>query len=186
MMSFLRSHDQRCESSRTDHRPDQPQRCAIGTVQNPAVPVRANFSILRAAALLCGTLVLAVACAQSPGSQQTPPEPAVPERAASGERTSPPDSAKVEVPVPQPPAGGALQALDRSCTVDADCAVKNVGNCCGMLPACVNVGAEPDPARVQADCAASGLSSICGFQELAGCQCVESRCEGIAGGSQLR
>ena len=39
---------------------------------------------------------------------------------------------------PARPAVAGVPDLDRSCRVDADCAVKNVGNCCGYLPACVN------------------------------------------------
>lgn len=75
---------------------------------------------------------------------------------------------------------------DRSCQVDADCAVKNVGNCCGYFPACVNVQADTFPERVMAACEAQGLSSICGFQDITACACVEGRCEAAPGGGELR
>lgn len=66
--------------------------------------------------------------------------------------------------------------LDRSCKVDADCAVKNVGNCCGAAPACVNVDSPTDPEGVMAQCRATGRMSVCGFREITGCQCVQGKC----------
>ena len=66
---------------------------------------------------------------------------------------------------------------DRSCKVDADCAVKNVGNCCGYFPACVNRNAKVFPEQVKAACEREGRSSICGFQEISDCRCVQNRCE---------
>jgi len=75
---------------------------------------------------------------------------------------------------------------DRSCRVDADCAVKNVGNCCGYQPACVNANAQVDPQAVQADCARRGIAGVCGFVEIEACSCVNSRCEAPSPGSLLR
>lgn len=66
---------------------------------------------------------------------------------------------------------------DRNCAVDADCAVKNVGNCCGYYPACVNVNAETFPTQVKQACEREGRSSICGFPDIQGCRCVQQRCE---------
>ena len=86
-------------------------------------------------------------------------------------------------PVPAQPARpgpSGVPDLDRSCRVDTDCAVKNVGNCCGHFPACVNVDAQPDPAAVQAACAESGMASVCGFREIQACSCVASTCEPAA------
>jgi hypothetical protein len=74
-------------------------------------------------------------------------------------------------------------ALDRSCSTDADCAVKNVGNCCGYYPSCVNVNSPTDPAGVQAECAARGMSSVCGFPEVSGCQCVSGQCRDVTAGA---
>lgn len=67
------------------------------------------------------------------------------------------------------------------CQTDADCAVKNVGNCCGYYPACVNTDSPTFPGQVKAKCEAEGTMSVCGFPELKGCQCVDNRCEGIRG-----
>ena len=72
---------------------------------------------------------------------------------------------------------------DRSCKRDSDCAVKDVGNCCGAFPMCVNKDASTDPAAVRAKCAKDGMASICGFQEVSGCQCVKGRCENLTAGA---
>lgn len=69
------------------------------------------------------------------------------------------------------------------CNADADCVVKNVGNCCGYFPACVNTAHEPDPEGVQEECRRKGMASICGFAEIAQCRCVAKQCEAVAGDS---
>ena len=74
---------------------------------------------------------------------------------------------------------------DRACRTDADCAVKDVGNCCGRFPLCVNKDAKVDPAAVRAQCAKDGMASICGFQPVSGCTCTQGRCENVAGGAQV-
>ncbi|MFD0739947.1 hypothetical protein ACFQZQ_11740 [Lysobacter koreensis] len=71
--------------------------------------------------------------------------------------------------------------VDSSCRSDADCTVKDVGNCCGYFPACVNVNSPTDPKGVQAQCAKSGMASVCGFQEISGCQCVQGQCQAGSG-----
>ena len=72
-------------------------------------------------------------------------------------------------------------AVDYSCNTDADCTIKDIGNCCGYYPACVNVDSPTFPEQVKADCAASGRVGVCGFPSISGCQCVDGRCEGIQG-----
>ena len=67
------------------------------------------------------------------------------------------------------------------CKTNADCEVKNVGNCCGYFPACVNKESPTFPDKVKAACAAQGMSSICGFPEISGCSCVEGRCAPLGG-----
>lgn len=67
--------------------------------------------------------------------------------------------------------------LDYSCKTDSDCAVKNVGNCCGAFPACVNVNAQPDINLVQKICSESSMAGICGFEEIQSCKCVASQCQ---------
>jgi hypothetical protein len=101
-----------------------------------------------------------------------------------------------ESPAPQKPmrTGGPLPpesdpgqvVIDSSCKTDADCAVKNVGNCCGYYPACVNVNSPTDPKGVQAECAKKGMASVCGFPEISSCNCTQGRCEAAPGGAQVR
>ena len=108
--------------------------------------------------LIAGLLAALAGCAAS-----KPPAPDFP--------TNPFDR-----PASQRPIGGDSAAVDRSCKTDADCTVKDVGNCCGYYPACVNVTAKPDPRAVQAQCAKSGMASVCGFREISSCTCVKGQC----------
>lgn len=88
--------------------------------------------------------------------------------------------AKPDKPVKPAPA------VSRACKVDADCAVKDVGSCCGYFPACVAKDARPDPAAVKAQCAASRMASTCGFREVTGCSCVAGTCQDASSGVQVR
>jgi hypothetical protein len=101
-----------------------------------------------------------------PTAQPTRVAPAVPTPAP----TTPPPAADAQ------PADSA-STVDYSCTTDAECAVKNVGNCCGYYPACVNVDSPTFPEQVKAECERTGTSSICGFPVIERCQCVAGRCE---------
>lgn len=80
---------------------------------------------------------------------------------------------------PQSAAETDDHSIDKRCTTDADCEVKNVGNCCGYFPACVNAKSPTFPDRVKEECKKKGMMSVCGFQELSGCSCVEGRCTDI-------
>ncbi|KAH8171708.1 hypothetical protein LIA77_08475 [Sarocladium implicatum] len=53
------------------------------------------------------------------------------------------------------------------CSSDADCAVRNVGNCCGYYPQCANVDAELPPACPDGEPGAG----ICGFPVIEACAC---------------
>lgn len=102
--------------------------------------------------------------------------------------------ASAPAPVSPAPASPGLKpapirpapAVSRACKVDADCAVKDVGSCCGYFPACVAKDARPDPAAVKAQCAASGMASTCGFREIEGCSCVAGTCRDAGSGVQVR
>ncbi|MFW3173420.1 hypothetical protein EX530_01660 [Xanthomonas phaseoli] len=74
------------------------------------------------------------------------------------------------------PAAGKAVIVTTTCRTDADCTVKNVGNCCGAFPACVNVNSATDPKGVLAQCQAGGMMSVCGFREISACQCVAGQC----------
>ncbi|HVR81066.1 MAG TPA: hypothetical protein VHF02_03100 [Luteimonas sp.] len=135
------------------------------------------------ASLAC-TLVACVAPAPQPaqGSTTTAARDAIAAPAAPAQAPSapPPDLRKLK-----PRTGGPLPPqvlpapvkLDYHCTTDADCTVKDVGNCCGMYPACVNRDSPADPAAVQAQCAKEGRMSVCGFREIDACSCSQGQCE---------
>ena len=107
---------------------------------------------------------------QAPPMSDPLPAVRAPERDAQrSQRTAP---APTEVPA------GVPVKIDTSCTRDADCTIKNVGNCCGYYPACVNVASPTDPAGVQAQCARDGTMSVCGFPSISACQCVAGQCQG--------
>ena len=72
--------------------------------------------------------------------------------------------------------------IDYSCRVAADCAIKDVGNCCGRYPACVNRDSPTFPERVKEECQRKGMAGVCGFPVIHGCACIEGRCEGADGG----
>ena len=95
--------------------------------------------------------------------------------ARPGDLATPPDAS---APAP------ATDAVDYSCKTDADCAVKDVGNCCGYYPACVNTNSKTFPDKVKADCAREGRMAICGFPEIRGCACVDGRCENVLGSAE--
>lgn len=102
------------------------------------------------------TILLALAACAAPGTDPGAPAASAPGAASSG--------------VPD---------LDTSCRIDSDCEVKNVGNCCGYFPACVNREARPDPDAVMARCADTGMASVCGFRDIQSCSCVQNRCEAV-------
>jgi len=78
---------------------------------------------------------------------------------------------------------GVPGEVDVSCSTDADCVVKNVGNCCGYYPACVNIDSPTFPEQVMAECAKNDMMAVCGFADIQGCQCVEGRCASIDAGA---
>jgi hypothetical protein len=87
---------------------------------------------------------------------------------------------------PRTDAVAAADAVDYSCHVDADCAVKDVGNCCGRYDACVNRDSPTFPEQVKADCTRQGMAGVCGFPVIEGCACVEGRCSAADGGGAIR
>lgn len=151
---------------------------------------------LRLALMLALAFVLA-ACAAPPAGPQgadsasaradaaAPAIAVAPEGSPPG-AIAPPPRSKPAPPMSEPlpaqrvpdarPAPATAPKLDLSCRTSADCAVKDVGNCCGYYPRCVNAKAAVDPQAVQAQCARSGMASVCGFKPVAGCECVQGEC----------
>jgi hypothetical protein len=70
----------------------------------------------------------------------------------------------------------ARNVVDYSCHTDADCAVKNVGSCCGAYPACVNRESPVFPERVKEQCGKSHQMGTCNIPVVDACTCVEGRC----------
>lgn len=116
---------------------------------------------LRAGLLLLTLLLGAIACAPRAPAAPAPADP-------------PP-------PATSPVAGGQATAPDTTCRVAADCEVKNVGNCCGYFPACVNKDAAVDPEAVRAECERSGMASVCGWKDIQACDCVQGQCRAVDG-----
>ncbi|MBK6725869.1 MAG: hypothetical protein IPG63_01195 [Xanthomonadales bacterium] len=83
--------------------------------------------------------------------------------------------APAPVTSPEPTAAGAPDA-PLACETDAQCTVKNVGNCCGEFLACVHVDQAVDVAAVKRRCESEGLSSVCGQRDIAGCRCDAGQC----------
>jgi len=70
------------------------------------------------------------------------------------------------------------ETIDFSCETDEDCEIKDVHNCCGYYPECVNQDAEVNPELVTQICADSGLAGVCGFPQITACKCTDNKCEG--------
>ena len=165
-----------------------------------------NLRLLCTAVVLATSLVLAACNNTESATATAEPVPAVPAETAVAE-TPVTDTAMTETvsepaadPVEATPAtellagagdSGATAAprsladyqksLARRCETDADCMVKNVGSCCGYTPQCVHKEVQTFPEQVKALCEQEGRSSICGFQEPAGCSCVNNQCRESAG-----
>lgn len=80
-----------------------------------------------------------------------------------------------------PRVAGHPSQPDLSCKVADDCAVKDVGNCCGYFPACVNKDSAVDPDAVRAECERTGMSSVCGWQDIQACECAQGQCRAVSG-----
>ena len=105
--------------------------------------------------------------------------------AADAQSRRPAKPPRMSDPLPPQRVPGAPVVADRSCRSDADCAVKDVGNCCGRYPACVNKDSPTDPAAVRAQCEKNGMASVCGFREIAACTCNAGQCEAADGGTPV-
>ena len=125
----------------------------------------------RIVALLC---LLVGACAASPNPGNTDRETAAPATVAKAAST--PAAAPGDV-------DATSLRIGVQCESDVDCAVKDVGSCCGYYPRCVNKDSPTFPELVKAQCRKEGRSSICGFPAISGCQCVAHECVNIYAGA---
>lgn len=145
---------------------------------------------LRHLAFAALTALLLIGCTAPTPSSDAP-------KAPTAERTAQPPASQPIAPAPAPAPNAQIPDTmerastinasnpNRSCKTNSDCAVKDVGNCCGTYPMCVGKDAKTDPAAVRAQCAKDGMASVCGFQEVSGCQCVKGQCENISNGAAV-
>lgn len=133
----------------------------------------ALFALLAGIALIAGCAAPATTAA----TQAAPSDTRAPAAAANPAPASATGTLIAQPVTTAPaPAGATPVKVDTRCTSDAQCVVKNVGSCCGELPACVNADSPTDPAAVQAQCRASGRVGICGFRPISACQCQAGTC----------
>jgi hypothetical protein len=148
---------------------------------------------MRALIVVMLSLLFVVGCvAPAPSAQAEADVASASEQPATPPRNpvpvAAPDKPRIGQPVKMPPmsdplppervqvSSPAAAQVVRTCKVDSDCMVKDVGNCCGYVPACVNRNSPTDPAAVRAQCAKDGISSVCGFNEITACRCVRNQC----------
>lgn len=120
-------------------------------------------------ALPCLLALLGASCAPQPAeiatTAATPPasavQPTQADASSGSEQTSP------------------VQLVDRTCKIDADCAIKDVGSCCGAHPSCVNKNSPTFPKQVKAQCGNEHRMGICSIPALSGCSCVQGQCSDI-------
>ncbi|MBN8212779.1 MAG: hypothetical protein J0M09_07645 [Xanthomonadales bacterium] len=139
-----------------------------------------HFAFAALAALLLVGCTAPTSTPEAPSAAPAPAAPLAAERLAEPPVAAPPAAT---LPTAETAPRSDASNPSRSCKTDSDCAVKNVGNCCGAFPSCVNKDAKTDPPAVQAQCAKAGMASVCGFQEVSGCQCVQGECQNITSGA---
>jgi len=120
-------------------------------------------------------LLLLAACAPAPAALVSSDAPLV--------AAAQPDPVNAPAPAPSATTPSTVAAdpaaVSRACKVDADCAVKDVGSCCGRHPSCVNRDAATDPAAVRALCQDEHRAGVCSIEAIGGCSCVEGQCHNI-------
>jgi hypothetical protein len=151
----------------------------------------ASVLILAAALVACagGEPAASGNAGSSGGSAAASPAPAPATQPSPAANPTPADEAAVPATVPTPADAGASVALPYpsdlaahaglriDCQQDSECAVKDVGNCCGRYDACVRADSQPDPTAVQAECATTGMAGICGFPVIEACVCAAGTCQ---------
>eukprot|EP00588_Corethron_pennatum_P017796 CAMPEP_0194304368 /NCGR_PEP_ID=MMETSP0171-20130528/2139_1 /TAXON_ID=218684 /ORGANISM="Corethron pennatum, Strain L29A3" /LENGTH=152 /DNA_ID=CAMNT_0039055629 /DNA_START=87 /DNA_END=545 /DNA_ORIENTATION=+ len=73
----------------------------------------------------------------------------------------------------------ALITITRNCTTHDDCAIRDIGNCCGYYPGCVSIAFCPDIERVKTLCKEQGMASVCGWSTIDACACREGQCTDV-------
>lgn len=141
---------------------DDPASANVAARDSSTTAVRAEPVASAEPALAAATDVTPATTAEDPGKD--PASDDLP--AANGPKASPISDSGV----------ATVGALDASCKTDSDCAIKDVGSCCGYNPRCLNKDSQTFPEQVKAKCANDGRVGICGFPAIAGCECVQGKC----------
>jgi hypothetical protein len=71
-------------------------------------------------------------------------------------------------------------AVDYSCGIDSDCAIKSIQGACGPYPLCVNKDYMPQPYEQK-----EGVGGICGYTDIDGCLCESGACVGTMRGNRV-
>jgi hypothetical protein len=137
--------------------------------------------MMRLARVLATVSLLALATACAPHGELGVAPASAADASAPANAPASPDPAPVQPAAPvAAPSPTALPSTDLlACTTDTDCAVKDVGSCCGARPACVRADAKTFPEQVKARCASEGRVSTCAFTAIEGCTCSAGRCAPI-------
>ena len=155
-------------------------------------------------AIACILALLLMACA-APRNDAVPenaadgPTPAMADAPAPAVATAAPAAAVVPMAPAAEPVTDIAKAItgdsrkpsepgvvDASCKTDADCAIKDVGSCCGYNPRCVNKDSPTFPEQVKASCGKEGRVGICGFPAISSCHCEHGTCAGDSSGASVQ
>ena len=137
------------------------------------------------ALIFCILVLPLIACAASPKPETSPSKAPA---ASAAPATEPADAPVVDIasaiadPMAKP---SEPSAVDSSCKTDDDCAVKDVGSCCGYYPRCLNKDSPTFPEQVKAQCAKQGRVGVCGFPAVSGCHCDQGKCAAVGSGAPV-
>ena len=166
-----------------------PAACLGAFVCQPAVAKDAKLDALRRKARALSALYQArcedqciVARCVAPDQQRAYCD-AASKRCAVAYAPAPRVDAQVPEPEPTSDAGTPTDPTAGDpryqCRSDDDCAVKDVGNCCGTYPRCANVAATFERPSCE------GHAGVCGFPSIESCACRESRCRSLQDGREI-
>ena len=70
------------------------------------------------------------------------------------------------------------ESVDKTCTTNEDCAIKDIRSCCQEYPTCTNINFNPKPKLVQDLCEVSNTMPVCGYPTINNCECIDGICQG--------
>ena len=69
-------------------------------------------------------------------------------------------------------------SINYTCEQAQDCEIKDVRNCCGYHPKCVNKNSIVNGTLVKELCEHGAQTGLCGFQDIKSCKCEKNMCIG--------